>query len=607
MPAQLDLPPLEPPRRDTFPATPDQARKWSQQLARMEMREAVKRFRHGLATINGLDIDAKRRLEMLELLRPTAREILDYLGRGLQMYTLPLPERGRKLFHLNIELLQELALGYEIALVSGVGDSKEARTLTAKGLSALAGERALAARGELMLRSGQVYAPLLKGFWRRTHAVYAQIEATPAVERDVREPQAAVAKAPQQSPHTMYKRLLLFAAAGPNALRKAEIDRVYRALEDWAPHAHLRQPSTETDGAPGKGKTHARFAVDIASASPPIAWGLYRRGVHNSLRVLDLGEVVNLVKRQIEQTPALKEGKDTVAPDRLSAMTLRRLARAWQSRPRRNAQRVDCGERAEVEVSLVRIHARMSEERERPRADDDATRAAIPDTSNLAYEASDNDRRRDYAGYITHPAFAQDDETFEVWDEVARGRSRTPGYVSARADAERDKYGADREHWRLEDSSETGFRVQWRGHAPSRATVGELIAVRTALVPPRWRIGIVRWMRFLGEANFKAGAHELTTYALPAGVRRIVGMSPSPAMGRHNDAEASPALLRRGRRARGEPPRLIVPAHMFAVGEKLKLSVRGREIDIQLDRIDEYSGSFSQFAISRAETEWEIL
>jgi hypothetical protein len=288
-------------------------------------------------------------------------------------------------------------------------------------------------------------------------------------------------------------------------------------------------------------------------------------------------------------------------------MTLRLLAGAWQSRPRRNAQRVSQGQRAELEVSLIRIHTRLSEERQRPGWDDEDAQASVPDTSNLALEASDNDSRRDYTDYITHPAFARDDATFEVWDEVARGRSRTQGYVDARAEAERPNDGADREHWRLEDSSSTGFRVQWRGHTPSRATVGELIALRTSLVPPRWRIGVVRWIRFLGEANFKAGAYALTSYAVPAGVRRLAAMNPRPGGPAKGEPQASPALLRRGRRAHGEPPRLIVPAHMFDTGEKLKLSVRGHEIDIQLDRLGEVSGSFSTFEVSRAETEWEIL
>jgi len=192
---ELDLPEQVTPQRGGFPSTPRGLSKWLDELSHVDMREATKRFSEGVPALNRTRMRPGRRLAMMEMLRPTGREILDHLGGRLQVQTLPLPERARKVFQLDIQLLREIALGYEAALVelAGAWGPTRGRRI------ALAAERSLAARGELMLRCAQVYAPLPEGFWGRVHNVYGHAEAARLERRRVPDAQMASGRRPRQS------------------------------------------------------------------------------------------------------------------------------------------------------------------------------------------------------------------------------------------------------------------------------------------------------------------------------------------------------------------------------------------------------------------------
>jgi hypothetical protein len=150
--------------------------------------------------------------------------------------------------------------------------------------------------------------------------------------------------------------------------------------------------------------------------------------------------------------------------------------------------------------------------------------------------------------------------------------------------------------------------------------VGELTAVRVAGPAggePRWRIGVVRWIKFVGEADFMAGCSALSMHMSPASVRRDRAKR-KPQNRKPSEQPTSPALLLPGHRAKGDPPGLIVPAHMFHEGEIVKLEVRDRTMRVQLAHMREHSGAFTQFDVasvrrSRASSErrepsvWDAL
>ena len=594
MAMELDLPPRERPARDGFPASPRGVRKWLAGIGALEVREATRRFSEGVRALNRLEIAPRQRLRIMELLRPSAREFLDHLAGRIQVQSLPLPERSRRVFEFNLDLLRELALGYETVLA---GDTEGSGPGPRRRI-ALAAERALSARGEVMLRSAQVYAPLPETFWRQVHAVHARAEAAGASDRPVREPELDAARRARQSPAAMYRRLLLFAVAQTDGLRKAESERIYRALQEWADAATLRP----ADGAGlDEQGAECRFAVDLAAPRGPLALRLHPGGDPASLRILDVSGVLPVVERLLAEAES-PEQRDAVDPDRISAVALQRLVDNWRQRAVRRSTRAVHGEPVEVEVTLPHIHGRLTEPPAPPEPAPEPKPGAT-DTASLTLQTIERESARPDTGYVTHPGFADDGGAGEAWDRVGRGTALAPGYTRARAEAEREalehKAHPDRPRWLLEDTSQTGFRLRWAGEGSARATVGELVAVRLGDgAGPGWRLGVIRWMQFVDESQFLVGCHALSTHASGAAVRREPG---NRNRRRRREQETSePALLLPGNRARGVAATLVVPAHMFRSGEAVELDVRDRTLRVALAREHENTGAFTRFEIAPA-------
>lgn len=589
---ELDLPPREKPSREGFPATPRGVRKWLAELGALEVREVTRRFSEGVHALNRLQIPPRRRLRIMEQLRPTAREVLDHLAGRVHAQALPLPERTRRVFELNIDLLRELALGYEIALV---GDGGRSRRRTA-----LAAERALARHGERMLRSAQVYAPLDEHFWQRPHAVYARAEQARATEHAVGDGEFAASPKARHTPAAVYKRLLLFAVAQTEGLRKTDSERIYRALEGWQASARLITPGGEADDA------EHWFAVDLGAPRAPIAWRL--RPEHNppGLRALDVTHSLEAAEQALEASRAA-ERENAVDPDRISSVALERLVDHWRQRAMRRAARESQGDAVEVALTLGQIHAQLAEPpTPEPEVKPRRPPTAYTETATLTLQTIERDEERAAPGYVTHPGFADADGSGEAWDDVGRGRARSPGFVQARAEAEQERVShkahPDRPRWLLDDTSHTGFRLRWAGEGSSRATVGELLAMR---VPgpegEHWRLGVVRWMQFIDDSQFLAGCHAIASRIVPAGVRREPA---NPNRRRRRDEEhVEPALLLPGSRARGERATLVVPAHMFREGEAVELDLREKTLRVLLAQVHQNTGSFTQFGLEPAPRE----
>lgn len=545
----LDLPPRERPSTASFPTSPRLVRGWLNGLGTQESQEAARQLRDGLHALDRLEMRPRRRLRLLELARPTARELLDRLAARVRAVPLPLPERTRAVFELELALLHEIALGYTIALAD------QSASLGGRRRAALAAERALAARGEIMLRSAEVYAPFGDAFWETTNAIYARAEVAGAAAIGVTDRQLVRGGRHRQSAARMYQRLLLFALAQPQGLRRGVVEPVYAALDGWVARARFGHTVPRRD----QGQHDTVFGIDLARAAPPVPWKLLRERDSASVRALDLRRVVAAVealqaRADRDATATQEESGD------IDRATLERLADEWGQRRLRRSRRVPHQEQAtiEVEVGLPALRARLASE-ERPGAEEawggSSARAAL--------------------------------------QTIERHRPRGPRHVDTGMPPSRA--GGTRE-WRLEDVSPTGFRLRWQGTGPSRAFVGELIALRMsgATTAAKWRVGVVRWMQFIDGDHFDIGAHNLSKNAAAAGARR------EPAdrhrkRRRDTRERAEPALLLPGSRALGQPVTVLLATQVFRQGEVLELEVRSRSLRIQLGARWESTGSFEQF------------
>jgi len=576
------IPPREPPQRGGFPVRRRGLSAWLSELAHLDRRERSRRLHEGVHTLNRLEIPPRRRLALMEQLRPAIREVLDYLASRVQSQSLPLPERARRIYDLNIDLLREFALGYTIVLMAEGPNGRRRRV-------APAAERALALHGEWMLRAAQIYSRVPDAYWESANAIYDLADRAGVAYRAVED-----AELPQgdgqrtsQSPIAIYRRILLFALAGTQGLRRGEAERIYRALAEWADDAHLGID----DGAISGGTC---FAVDLETARGPSPLSEWTVAPESRIRILEVDTVVDRVEALHRQSPP--DDSPLADRNRVGAAALRRLIDSWRPATHERSERAQRGEEVDAEVTLSVIVARLAaefapeENAERRRHQLDTPGAALTLQTIEGPEKRGAESAEGAAG--------------ASWDEVEVGQDRSVGYAAARrAEARLDREGTRPEHprWLLQDVSTTGWRLWWASDGSSRATVGELAALRLSSDDGsgyRWSIGVIRRMQFLDDERFEIGVHALSRRATPARVRRE---PTNPNRKRDRRSEPSePALMLPASQTLDTAATLLVPAHMFRQGEVLELDLPERLLRIRLATIRENTGSFSQYELETA-------
>ena len=200
--------------KEAFPSTPRHVKKWLNDLPLINMGETTKAFYSELKQLNRAELPARQRLEVMELLRPTGRIVLDYLSKHLTARSLPLPPKSQKIGQLSQAITLELATGYKLIL-RDVAQNKE--KLDAKRLT-MAIHRALRYLGDAQLLSAKVYTSLPAGIWNDINQLFLFAEKNKLTEAEIKDDQYVTMK--QSSINTVYKQLCLFAISRPETLHQ---------------------------------------------------------------------------------------------------------------------------------------------------------------------------------------------------------------------------------------------------------------------------------------------------------------------------------------------------------------------------------------------------
>jgi hypothetical protein len=133
-----------------------------------------------------------------------------------------------------------------------------------------------------------------------------------------------------------------------------------------------------------------------------------------------------------------------------------------------------------------------------------------------------------------------------------------------------------------------GYCLRWNSDDTSRAQIGELIAIQEfdASGNFAWRIGVIRWMQFIRRSGLEIGVQVLSPKVFAAAAQ----LSHRP------HEEPFECLVLPGIKPLKQPASVILPAHAFRPGDKLKITVMEEETtEIKLNSIREHTGSFTQF------------
>ena len=546
------------------------------------MGDLTRQFFTGLRALNRQPMPGKYRLENMELLRPQARNIFDYLKKYFIARTLPLQEKSQKIVTLNQSLLQEVIYGYKIIAQDAANgiDSK-----IDNKMQALAICRALAYMDELLLRASLIYDTAPSNTWIDMHSLYAYAREHNLHTIKNPDNEHPAKKATIES---YYKQALLFALARPTSMRQNDSERVYRKLLAWESLAKLSEEQQES-------QINRYFCVRLEENRPPSYLTQQDLDIVQEALTLDTSALVDTLRRELSQSNQ-KPGSITVG-DQLSDETLKALSMSWGICPKRRFSRA--GKEGHIEAAIGLTHATQAIRNEGKKSDPKPgkakLRSALP---SLTLQTISHDMRTrrdddDDNGYMTHTEIGFQDEG--AWDGVAKGRVLTDAYDREKKLLETKKLKREDDdlHWEVVNISAGGYCLRWKSDTTSRAQIGELMALREQESDGtyQWRVGVIRWMQFTRGSGLEIGAQILSPKAIAATAQR------------YNKSNEQPfdCIMLPGIRALKQGPSVLTPAHAFKEGDRLNVSVLGQDMTIKLLEQSEHTGSFTQFQFANNE------
>ncbi|HCE38747.1 MAG: hypothetical protein CL543_00700 [Alcanivorax sp.] len=205
-----------------------------------------------LEELSLLRVDARRRLALLEEVRPGVHQLAQALEADFLNQPLVPPARSRAAADHARALFEGLALGYQAVAVALL---KERLGRPERQAAATTLQRAAEALAQRLCLAWLLYTPVPEGLWRRLHSLHATAERHALQDVTVADP---LLPGREGSVHLAYTRLLLVASAQPNRLRPSALLALYRAAGHWSRWLVLH-------GDRGQ----ARFRVDPESDQGP--------------------------------------------------------------------------------------------------------------------------------------------------------------------------------------------------------------------------------------------------------------------------------------------------------------------------------------------------
>ncbi len=521
---------------------------WLAALPMANVGETARRLYAALRESNAMELPPRTRLQLLEALHPVLEHVREGLCKHFLGTPFPLPRKAEQVAALSRELGLQMAAGYRVALAG----TPRRRVFADRTGAALAAHRAIALMGRTLLPCYQTYAAAPTAFWRILHSLFEDTEARGIAARAVDGGEHGPSRIVDE-----YKRVLLFALAGPHRLRQDEMASLYSQLGDWAAHTQLQQ-------APGPAAaSECRFVVSAGEDAPPRHWSRgSERGAPAGGRMLDTGALRAELRRLLAaQTGPLVE---CTSGRRLTRDLLGRVRVSWGAPPRRGFPRTRRDEAVDVVLGLRAAH-----------------HVLLADTGGPAADVAFGDSP---ARYHSATVKSINDAGPDVWDVHF-----TRPQDAASAPPGTSEPPAPRTHqWRTLNVSPGGWALRLQSDGV-RVQVGELVGMRlTEPAAPRgWSAGVVRWIRRRDGSCVELGVELIEREPVALAVRlQRRGGAREPGLQR--------ALLLPGETQAAEAS-LVVPALLAQEGDAVEAIGPGRGFAARLGPALEHSGGFSRY------------
>ena len=226
----------------------------------------------------------------------------------------------------------------------------------------------------------------------------------------------------------------------------------------------------------------------------------------------------------------------------------------------------------DARAPLQRMHkalAALPADRRSKRIETDLLRALLP-------EVTPRDRRR------------SERRTAGRWIEVVVGLEAVCDYIKSCQSGEQ----AEATRWRVQDTSERGYRLAWGESAASMLQVGDLVCVVADSDDEKhsFQLLVVRWVCDERDKGTELGVEKLA--GVPNPVRVVV---PGEA-----DVEACQALFLSSTGERGSLARIVAPPEIYCENRSLLLYAGDREVPVCCTGRIEQAPGFDCFEFTSA-------
>jgi hypothetical protein len=357
--------------------------------------------------------------------------------------------------------------------------------------------------GRILLQAYQLYQDPPRHLWKEIHNAYHWASQHGLHNQRVSYPKLNINKAITTS--ELYKQILLLSLSGPHRMFQGDAEKTYIALRAWARHCELI-PFGEAVAE------DVKFAVYRNLDAPPAF--RERLGQQEGLRgwYLDTRELSDLLSRQLENKEK-KPGRTSeqaihlqASLGAISAELKKRLMLAWGMGFKRHSDRAHEPGQAQVAIGLNSVFVLIGGMGESDITD---VGVGIKELSELTLE----ERPQLQGNGLISSEWAILNEmgpSTEVQVETERAET---------ASQRLKKISQIRvEHCDIQDKSEHGFHLTWSGTQRINPWVGEFIGITEHADledGAGWRMGVIRWLRDIGENQLEFGIEVVAEHAEP--------------------------------------------------------------------------------------------
>lgn len=463
------LPERNPAQTGNLSAEPKRLKAWIETLPRANQDSLLQSLADAVQQIRNRRMEGFARFEALEVLRPVLLETLTLVSGRLQGSTFPLSGQKAMLAEQIMRMQRDLAHAYRMAVIDACPGGKA--PFLRGGQVAQVLERAMYHASRHLFASYFLYRQPEPGAWGGINALLRFARSIGLHDKSVAEPM----EKGSASSMSLYVQALLLSLSNPYCFSQRELSELWTVTRDLAPSVEL---SPQRFGPTGSvaliemdlPPTYHTRAPDVASGA--VLW-------------IDLREVrkrvLDALERPLEGEVAITFGRDRTLI--VSEPVIRHTFNNWEQAASRTFPRVPAEHSIEAVIGLSGVHYHL-------------------------------------AGRVDFDSLLRDLRGIEVnFDDRA-------GWAAAAADSSRMRATVLA---RVMDQSLGGYRLRWENSEAVRARIGEVIGISVPYDSGErnWMVGIVRWLRYDGDA-MDAGIDLFGHRAHAVGVRLLDGPSHRP-------------------------------------------------------------------------------